>query len=226
MSTLLFTVYRFQTFESCLLNMLQTHRFFAAGRGKINLWLAAESCFVVKGEKAFRPHLSWGSFSSGQTVRRRCSRTCRGWCSGQGWPAESPPPVSRLARNIDALCSPWWVTGARPASEGDAAAWLRWEMTGRGAGRWAAWLSVRAGRCKGPVLSTQVWDNHKGPSWKKENRLTKIRMATDELQQLQQQIALNQSWSIQGSQTGNESRWNKSHQTLSHHTGVTLFILV
>lgn len=136
----------------------------------------------MKGGKAFRLRLSWGSFSSGQSVRPRCSRTCRGWRSGLGWPADGPAAVSRLARNIAVLWGPRWATGARPASEGDAAAWLRcgaaW-LTVRWAGGWQ-----REGRCKGRPLSTRVWGNHKGPSWKKKTG-SKVGMTTDDLQQLQ-----------------------------------------
>lgn len=119
---------------------------------------------AAEGASAFRPHQSRGSFSSAQTVHPRCSRTCRGWRSG-------PAAVSRLARNVVALCYPWWARGARPASEGDAAARRRWETTGRAAGRWADWAPggwEQQARWEGRVLSTQAWDNRKGPSWKKE----------------------------------------------------------
>lgn len=103
----------------------------------------------------------------GQPVPRHCSRTYR------GWPADGPPPASRLARSTAVLCSPWQGTGARPASAGGAAAWLRWGRAGGAAGCWPAWPPgggaggwEQQGHCKGQW--SQVWDNHMGPSCKKK----------------------------------------------------------
>lgn len=141
--------------------------------------LAADNNSVTLSvRKLLRLRLSWGSFSLSQTGCRRCRRTCPGWRSGLDWPADSPPTVSRLARNIVVLCSPWWRSGERPALEGGAAACPHWETRDGTAGCWAAQLAAgsacgwkQEGRCIGlgggrvpSALVWSVWDNHKGPS--------------------------------------------------------------